>query len=157
MTHLSIATVFGYPSGPLVDLGVQNKHSVQIPLLIKPSIARKQGGYFGKGLNQRPLVDVEDSSCTFIFHSLFFFSFHLSFYVTAADLYIILFDTIRTKPSLAGHGSEGYYFAENGQYSALEVAHAISENLVDLGAGESREPAVFTAEESKEFFGVRMH
>ena len=85
------------------------------------------------------------------------FFLRCSFYVTAADLYIILFDTIRTKPDLAGHGSEGYYFAENGQYSALEVAYAISENLVDLGAGESREPAVFTAEESKEFFGVRMH
>jgi len=84
------------------------------------------------------------------------FVFHSSFYVTAADLYIILFDTIRTKPDSAGHGSEGYYFAENGQYSALEVARAISESLVDLGAGESREPAAFTAEESKEFFGVRM-
>ncbi|KIM42989.1 hypothetical protein M413DRAFT_443806 [Hebeloma cylindrosporum] len=124
-------TIFGYPSGPAVDLGIQNKHSIQMPLFIKPSIARKQGGYFGKGLNHWPLVDVEDT----------------------ADLFIILFDAIRTKPKSTGHGSEGYYFAENGQYSALEVARAISEKLVDLGVGESREPAAFTAEESEKFFG----
>jgi len=124
-----------------------------MPLFIKPSIARKQGGYFGKGLNQWPLVDVEDSSCIFIFCSLRFS--HSSFYVTAADLYITLFDAIRTRPNSAGHGSEGYYFAENGQYSAVEVARLISETLVDLGAGESRQPAAFTPEESEKFFGVR--
>lgn len=89
-------------------------------------------------------------------HLSFVSFFRSSFCVIAADLYIILFDAIRTQPDLAGHGSEGYYFAENGQYSALEVARAISENLVDLGAGESREPAAFTAEESEKFFGVRI-
>jgi len=89
--------------------------------------------------------------------------FHSSFYqspliyataLTAADLYIILFDTIRSKLDSAGHGSEGFYFAANGQYSALEVACTISEALVDLGAGESREPAAFTTEEADKFFGV---
>jgi len=124
-------TIFGYPSGPLVDLGIQNKHSIQMPVLIKPSIVRKQGGYFGKGLNQWPLVDVEET----------------------ADLYIVLFNTIRSKPDSAGHGSEGFYFAVNGQYSALEVARTISEALVDLGSGESREPAAFTTEEADKFFG----
>jgi len=131
-TYLIVpGTVFGYPSGPLVDLGIQNKHSLQMPAVIKPSIARKQGGYFGKGVNQWPLVDVQET----------------------AELFIVLFDTIRSKPGSAGHGSEGYYFAANGQYSALEVARAISEALVDLGAGQSREPAVFTPEEVDKFFG----
>jgi len=124
-----------------------------MPLFITSSIARKQGGYFGKGLNQWPLVDVEDSLCIFISCSLCFA--HISFYVTAADLYIVLFDAIRTRPNSAGHGPEGYYFAENGQYSAVEVARVISETLMDLGAGESREPAAFTTEESEKFFGVR--
>ena len=44
---------------------------------------------------------------------------------------------------------------ENGHYSALEVARSISEALVDLGVGESREPAAFTTEECDKFFGVR--
>ena len=73
---------------------------------------------------------------------------------TAADLYIVLFDTVRSKPDSASHGTEGYYFAANGQYSALEVARTISEVLVDIGVGESREPAAFTQEEADKFFGV---
>jgi hypothetical protein len=88
--------------------------------------------------------------------SFIYIYIYSSFCGTAADLYIILFNTIRTEPDSAGHGSEGYYFAENGQYSALEVARAISETLVDLGVGKSREPAAFTAEECEKFFGVRI-
>jgi hypothetical protein len=93
---------------------------------------------------------------TFILRPFSFFFLYNSFCGTAADLYIVLFNVIRTKPDSAGHGSEGYYFAENGQYSALEVARAISENLVDLGAGKSREPAAFAAEECEKLFGVRI-
>lgn len=60
----SIGTVFGPPSGPLVDLGIQNTHSIQMPYIIKPSIYRKKGAYFGNGLNQWPAVDVEDGQFT---------------------------------------------------------------------------------------------
>jgi len=92
--------------------------------------------------------------CILLIYSFFFRSSFRATVLTAADLYIVLLDTIRSKPDSAGHGSEGYYFAVNGQYSAIEVARTISEALVDLGAGESREPAAFTTEETDKFFGV---
>jgi len=57
-----VATIFGYPLGVVNDLGVQNTHSIQLPYIIQASIARKQGGYFGKGLNSWPAVHVDDSA-----------------------------------------------------------------------------------------------
>ncbi|KJA17461.1 hypothetical protein HYPSUDRAFT_1017943 [Hypholoma sublateritium FD-334 SS-4] len=125
-------TVFGYPSGPLVDLGIQNIPSIQMRYLIKPCIARKQGAYFGKGLNLWSAVDVDDT----------------------ADLYLILFDAILRDPESAGHGTEGYYFVENFQYSALEVAQAISEGLVEQGIMTTPEISPFTLEEGEKYFGT---
>ncbi|KAJ3491669.1 hypothetical protein NLJ89_g11314 [Agrocybe chaxingu] len=120
--------VFGNPQGPLVDLGIQSLHSVMTKWLVKAAIARKNGGYFGKGVNKWAAIDVEDN----------------------ADLYIILFDAIRAN---ADEVPRGYYFAENFQFSFIEEAAAISEALVELGVGSSREPSVFTAEEGEKYFG----
>lgn len=72
------------------------------------------------------------------------------------DLYLILFDTIRTNPEVVGHGPEGYYFAENFEYSGIELARATSEALVALGVGTSSEPSPFTEAELDTFFGVRV-
>ncbi|PPQ79216.1 hypothetical protein CVT25_002822 [Psilocybe cyanescens] len=124
-------TIFGSPSGQLVDLGIQNMHSIQIPYIIKPSIARKQGAYFSKGLNTWSAVSQEE----------------------VVDLYLILFDTIRSRPEAAGHGAEGYYFAENCEYSGIELARVISEALVEFGVGTSKEPSAFTQAELDTFFG----
>ncbi|CAA7267182.1 unnamed protein product [Cyclocybe aegerita] len=44
--------VFGEPKGPLIDLGIQNGHTMLIEWLAKASITRKQGGYIGKGVNK---------------------------------------------------------------------------------------------------------
>lgn len=72
------------------------------------------------------------------------------------DLYLILFDTIRSRPEAAGHGAEGYYFAENCEYSGIELARVISEALVEFGIGTSKEPSAFTQAELDTFFGVRI-
>ncbi|KAJ3516694.1 hypothetical protein NLJ89_g966 [Agrocybe chaxingu] len=133
-------TVFGYPMGPFVDIGIQNLHSISLPFLIEAAIRRKQGGYFGQGLNKWPLVDVEDT----------------------ADLYLLLFDAIQGDPQGV---PSGYYFAENGEYTAIELATAISEALVDLGVGNTREPSPFTIEEEaskvfepvRQYFGTNCH
>ncbi|CAA7258836.1 unnamed protein product [Cyclocybe aegerita] len=127
-------TVFGYPVGPFVDIGIQNLHSVSLPFLIEAAIRRKQGGYFGQGLNKWPLVDVEDT----------------------ADLYLLLFEAIQANPNGV---PSGYYFAENGEYTSIELAAAISDALVDLGVGSTREPSTFTIEEegSKVFESVRQY
>ena len=75
--------------------------------------------------------------------------------IIAADLYIKLFDVVRKDPDAAGHGPEGYYFAENFEYSGLEAAQTISEALHELGVAASTEPSAFTQEELEKNFGVR--
>ena len=44
-------TVFGLAAGKLVDIGVQNPHSIQIPGFIKYTLARGKVGIVGEGKN----------------------------------------------------------------------------------------------------------
>lgn len=71
------------------------------------------------------------------------------------DLYVILFDAIRSSPGGTAHSPQGYYLAESCEYSAIGLARAISEALVDLGVGTTREPSAFSQEECEKYFGVR--
>jgi hypothetical protein len=65
-----------------------------------------------------------------------------------ADLYIVLYDSVVSN-SATGHGREGYYFAENGEYMFYDVASkVIAEALVAKGIGTS-EPTSFTEEDYK--------
>lgn len=70
-----------------------------------------------------------------------------------ADLYLVLFDSIRSSPS-TGHGREGIYFAESGEHSLYEVGKAIGETLVALGKSDNPEPTTFTKEELDKYFKV---
>lgn len=45
------STVWGIASGKLIDIGVQNPHSVQIPYMIKYFIRRGHAGLVGEGKN----------------------------------------------------------------------------------------------------------
>jgi hypothetical protein len=54
------STIYGIASGILVDQGIQNAHSIQIPKLIEASLARGQGGMVGAGENIWPNVDIDD-------------------------------------------------------------------------------------------------
>ena len=74
------------------------------------------------------------------------------FLCPVADLYIILFNAIQSNPDRTAHG---YYFSENCEYSGIELARAISEALVDLNIGTTREPSAFSQEECEKYFGVR--
>jgi hypothetical protein len=62
-------------------------------------------------------------------------------------LYIVLYDSIMSNPA-TGHGREGYYFAENGEYMYYNVAKVIAEALVAKGIGKS-EPTSFTEDDYK--------
>jgi len=65
------------------------------------------------------------------------------------DLYIVLFDSVMTNPA-TGHGREGYYFGENGEYTHYEASKAVAEALVARGMGKTQEPTSFTEEEYKQ-------
>ncbi|KAL0566872.1 hypothetical protein V5O48_015124 [Marasmius crinis-equi] len=122
-------TIYSIAQGPLFEAGISNSHSVQVPRLIRASIARKQAGMVGKGANFWPNVDV---------HEL-------------ADLYSTLWDSI-IKNTETGHGRQGYYFGANGEHRLYDVGQAIGEALVALGISKSPEPTTFTQEELKKYF-----
>ncbi|KAH0835027.1 hypothetical protein J3R83DRAFT_10764 [Lanmaoa asiatica] len=121
-THIVLpSTVYGFATGSLVTLGIQNPRSIQIPKLVAASIARKRGGMVGLGLNKWPNVHIDD----------------------VGDLYIVLYDAILD--GRAGHGRNGLYFGENGEHTLKAIAKEIAEVLVDLGvsSADARTPTSF--------------
>ena len=58
------STIYGIASGPLVDAGLQNAHSQQIPTLVKLSLARGRAGMIGQGKNLWPNVHINDGEST---------------------------------------------------------------------------------------------
>jgi len=52
--------IYGIAAGRLVDLGIQNKFSTQIPQLIKAALGRGRGGTVGAGTNKWVNVHIDD-------------------------------------------------------------------------------------------------
>ncbi|OCH93024.1 NAD(P)-binding protein [Obba rivulosa] len=125
------STIYGLAKGPLVEAGISNPHSMQIPYIVKASIDRKQAGMVGAGKPIWPNVHIDD----------------------VADLYIVLFDAIMTRPDAVAHGREGYYFAENGEHTWYDISKAVGRALVELGVSETDEPTTLSREELIKYFG----
>ncbi|EPS98845.1 NAD-binding protein [Fomitopsis schrenkii] len=123
--------IYGLGSGTLFDAGIARRISIQIPTIIKASIDRKRSGLIGPGKAVWPHVHHDD----------------------VADLFITLFDTVSANPDRAGHGWEGYYFAENGHSSWYDIGKAVGEVLVELGISADPEPTSFTTEELVKYWG----
>ncbi|KAG6880111.1 hypothetical protein C0992_005818 [Termitomyces sp. T32_za158] len=102
-------TIYGLATGPLVDSGLQNAHSQQIPAMVKIALQRGQAGYVGLGKN------------------------------------------VLARKEL-GHGREGFYFAENGEYIMWDIAKAVGQTLHDAGKLKCPAPSSYTEEEMREFF-----
>ncbi|EJD06863.1 NAD-binding protein [Fomitiporia mediterranea MF3/22] len=125
------SNVYGIAKNGLTEAGVQNPHSILIPVLVRASIDRGQGGMVGLGKNKWPNVHIDD----------------------VADLYIVLFDKIRADVNSVPHGREGFYFGASGEHDLYEVGKAVAQALVELGRGKSPEPTTFTKEELDKYFG----
>ncbi|KAJ7101336.1 NAD-binding protein [Mycena belliarum] len=122
--------IFGLAKGRLVDLGVQNPHSMALPYLITAALDRGQAGMVGEGKNVWQIVDVDET----------------------ADLYIKLYDAI-VADEATGHGRNGFYFAANGEQEFYPLVKAIGTALVALGKSTSAEPTTFTQAELDKYFG----
>ncbi|KAG6331881.1 hypothetical protein ID866_7207 [Astraeus odoratus] len=118
-------TIYAHSKTKLVDLGIQNPRSIQIPQLIRAGLIKGQGGMVGKGENIWPNVHIDDM----------------------ADLFIVVYENALS--GKAAHGREGLYFGENGEHKLYDVAKAISQILYQLGKGKSPEPESFTEEDYK--------
>ncbi|KAF8205275.1 NAD-P-binding protein [Mycena galopus ATCC 62051] len=123
------STIYGLAKSRLVDMRIQNPHSLQIPSLISASLDRKQAGMVGEGKNIWPNVEV---------HELM-------------DLYTTLYDKIIEDPD-TGHRRNGFHFGASGEHSLYDVGQAIGKALVALGKSESPEPTTFTQAELDKYF-----
>ena len=77
---------------------------------------------------------------------------HADHITTEAEFYITLYDAIAADPSKVGHGHNGYYFGENGEYTWYDLATAIGKALVKRGLSKSAEPTTFSKEELVKYF-----
>ena len=62
-----LASVFGVATGKLVELGIQNAHSIMIPMLAQIALARGEVGMIGQGKNIMPNVHIDDGTSGFLF------------------------------------------------------------------------------------------
>lgn len=125
------STIYGFASGPIVEAGLQNYRSQQIPTLVDLSLKRGQGGMVGKGKNWWGNVHIDD----------------------VADLYIQIFDLLTENhpPPDFAHGRAGFYFAENGEHTLFQVGEAIAKVLSSIGKG-TPSPTPFTHNEMVVYF-----
>ncbi|KAJ3514591.1 hypothetical protein NLJ89_g2290 [Agrocybe chaxingu] len=128
------SNIYGLATGNLVDAGIQNPRSIQIPSIINASLGRGRGGIVGAGKNIWNDVHIDD----------------------VADLYVALYDSIKTNPKGTGHGREGFYIAENGEHTMYQIGKAIAEDLVARGKATNPEPSTFTGEEINIYFGASL-
>ena len=73
--------------------------------------------------------------------------------IPVADLYILLLEQILSGKPLA-HGRNGFYFGENGEYTAYDLCKVISEVLYDQGKSKSATPTTFTEDEMANLPGI---
>ncbi|KAG6831796.1 hypothetical protein H0H92_007473 [Tricholoma furcatifolium] len=122
-------TIYGLATGPLIDLGLQNAHSQQIPAMVKIALEREEAGYVGLGKNEWPHVHIKE----------------------VTDLFILIFDHVLSHKDI-GHGREGFYFGENGEYVMWNAAKAVAQTLHDAGKVKTSLPSSYTEEEMRRFF-----
>ncbi|KAA1475304.1 NAD(P)-binding protein [Dentipellis sp. KUC8613] len=120
------AMIYGLATGKLVDAGIVNRRSIQVPAIIKASLARGQGGVVGEGKNFWTNVHIDDT----------------------AQLFMLVFNAaLAHSEHPTPHGREGYFFAENGEHQLVDVSRAIAKAMYELGKGETPEPTPFSDEE----------
>ncbi|KAA1476179.1 NAD(P)-binding protein [Dentipellis sp. KUC8613] len=125
-------TVYGLASGKLVDIGIMNRHSIQIPFLIKSSLDRAHAGVIGEGKNIWPHAHVDD----------------------VAQMFITVFDAVLgPEGASVAHGREGFYYVENGEYELMDVSKEVAKAFYDLGIQKTPDIKPFT-EEEKAKYGV---
>ncbi|KAF9002122.1 NAD(P)-binding protein [Cyathus striatus] len=122
-------TIFGVAKTKLTELGVQNRFSYPVATIIRISLARGKPAVVGEGKNVWPFVSIEDTS----------------------DFYLKLYDSVLKDPHI-GHGVQGYYFAENGEFKFSVVAKKIGEALVELGKATTPDPVPLSKDELMNYF-----
>ncbi|KAI0668324.1 NAD-P-binding protein [Trametes maxima] len=131
-THVIMPSIiYGVGTGPLFDAGIANPHTIVVPMLMRAALQRGSVGILGKGASRWGNVHLSDT----------------------ADVYIRLLDALLSSPDKVSHGREGYFFVENGEHGAEDIANSFAEPLFTLGRISVREPVQYTKEELVKYFG----
>ncbi|KAI0661779.1 NAD-P-binding protein [Cubamyces menziesii] len=129
-THIVMpSVVYGVATGPLVDAGVTNPHTIIVPIFVRGALRRGSVGVLDKGASRWGNVHIDD----------------------LADLYIRLLDAILEDPEKVSHGREGYFFADNGELSMREVLPSIADSLFALGRVSTRELVPYAPGEAGQY------
>ncbi|KAM0321352.1 hypothetical protein ACHAPQ_009462 [Fusarium lateritium] len=110
--------------------GLFNKSSIQIPILIKSALARGEAIYAGNGLGVWDHTHIED----------------------IAALYTLILAKALAKENIPS-GKDGFYFANAGTQSWLDIAKGIARVGHQLGKLTAEPKSVTLAEASRAWFG----
>jgi nucleoside-diphosphate-sugar epimerase len=114
-------TIYGVGRGP------DNIRSIQLDLLTRYILKRKKAAHVGEGANIWSEVHVRDLSV----------------------LFLLLLEDAAKGGEKASWGPEGYYFAENGEYTYSQVSAEIASQGYKLGLLESAEVDNLHPEEAR--------
>jgi len=128
-THIvSPSTIYGIADNILVQKGIANSISLQLPAVIRAGIGRGQGGILGKGENLWPFIHISE---------------------IASVIATVVEKAVEGKTAT---GWDGYYFGECGEYKQSDVAVEVAKALHARGIGKA-EPTQFTDEDIKKYWG----
>ncbi|PFH53090.1 hypothetical protein AMATHDRAFT_1517 [Amanita thiersii Skay4041] len=127
---ISPSTIWGLPTHTISKTGVTHRHSHQMPLLIRASLAHGNGVIINEGKNIWDNVNVDELGL----------------------LYSAVFDRARKEPNV-GRGREGIYFGRGDEYVWADLSKAVAQALFDLGKGRSPVPEKLNDEEATKMFG----
>lgn len=116
-------TIYGLGTGPF------NRHSVQLPGLVKAFLKAGKAGTVGKGLNMWSNVHIDD----------------------LANFYVILLE--KALEGKASVGYNGWYFCVTGEHVWRDISVKIAEELYKNKAISSPDVVEFTDDESNTFIG----
>ncbi|KAK7460538.1 hypothetical protein VKT23_009259 [Stygiomarasmius scandens] len=123
--------IWGEPRTELVKDGIQNAHSIPIPLAASVMLDIGQSAVTGDGIPRLNHVEVNE----------------------LADLYVALYDAVRVDSdgTRIGHGKNGYYFAENGECSWMQIGVAMGRALQSLDPSKPATVRSYTPEEESRY------
>lgn len=128
------ALIWGLATGPLVDIGVQNPHSQQIPLTIRSGLKRGKAVIVGEGKNFWPNVNIEE----------------------LGDLYMIIFNKALNDAQRLPHGREGFYFGASDEHRFADIYKTVAKALYEAGKVSSPDPAPLEKDEVEKYFGTEL-
>lgn len=137
-------TIYGLPSGKIADIGLQNRHSKQVPYFIRNALEKGYVSVADKGENVWPCVHISDRKCETFMQP---YGERLTLIIQVADLYTVLYDAATNSPAGTAHGREGYYYGVNGEYKHADVLEVIANVLFEIGKVKERDLKPFSAED----------